>query len=350
VGVVSLKEEPVTLATELPGRITAAEISEVRPQINGVIRRRLFSEGSVVRAGQILYEIEDAPSRAALGTARGNLARAQAAIDATRLQAERYRSLIGINAVSKQDLDNAESSARQARSDVAAQQFMVQSARVNLDFTRIRAPISGRIGRSAYTVGALVQAGQANALATILRTDSVYVDVTQSAAQVLDLKTAMADGSLGRDGRDGARVQLLLPNGRTYPVEGRMQFSEVSVDPNTGTVTLRATFSNRDGLLLPGMYVRARVVEGVRQKAILAPQQGITRDPRGRATALVVNARNKVEQRSVTADRTIGDKWIVTAGLKPGDRLIVEGLQGLQPGATVRPGPPQQIAVAAGAR
>ena len=349
VGVVSLKEEPVTLATELPGRITAAEISEVRPQINGVIRRRLFAEGSVVRAGQILYEIEDAPSRAALGTARGNLARAQAAIDATRLQAERYRSLIGINAVSKQDLDNAESSARQARADVTAQQFMVQSARVNLDFTRIRAPISGRIGRSAYTVGALVQAGQANALATILRTDSVYVDVTQSAAQVLDLKTAMADGSLGRDGRDGARVQLLLPNGRTYPVEGRMQFSEVSVDPNTGTVTLRATFSNRDGLLLPGMYVRARVVEGVRQKAILAPQQGITRDPRGRATALVVNARNKVEQRSVTADRTIGDKWIVTAGLKPGDRLIVEGLQGLQPGATVKPGPPQQIAVAAGA-
>ncbi|CAN5163252.1 efflux RND transporter periplasmic adaptor subunit [soil metagenome] len=350
VGVVLLKEEPVTLTSDLPGRVTAAEISEVRPQISGVIRRRLFAEGSLVRAGQVLYEIEDAPSRAALGTAQGNLARAEAAISATRLQAERYRSLIGINAVSKQDLDNAESTARQARADVAAQRSQVQSARVNLDFTRIRAPISGRIGRSLYTAGALVQAGQANALATILRTDSVYVDVTQSAAQGLDLKTAMADGSLGRGGQDSARVQLLLPNGRTYPVEGRLQFSEVSVDPNTGTVTLRAIFPNPDGFLLPGMYVRARLVEGVRQKAILAPQQGITRDPRGRATALIVNARNKVEQHSVTADRPIGDKWIVTAGLKPGDRLIVEGLLGLAPGATVKPGAPQQVTVAAKGR
>lgn len=350
VGVVVLKEEPVTLTSELPGRIAAAEISEVRPQISGVIRRRLFTEGSMVRAGQILYEIEDAPARAAVGTAQGNLARAQAAIDATRLQAERYRSLIGINAVSKQELDNAEASARQARADVAAQKSSVQSAQVNLDFTRIRAPISGRIGRSLYTAGALVQAGQANALATILRTDSVYVDVNQSAAQVLDLKTAMANGSLGRGGQDGARVQLLLPNGRTYPVEGRLQFSEVAVDPSTGTVTLRAIFPNPDGFLLPGMYVRARLVEGVRQKAILAPQPGITRDPRGRATALVVNAQNKVEQREVTADRPIGNKWIVTSGLKPGDKLIVEGLLGLTPGATVKPGAPKQITAAAKGR
>lgn len=345
VGVVTLKEEPVTLSSELPGRIAAAEISDVRPQINGIIRRRLFSEGSNVRAGQVLYEIEDAPYRAALGTAEGNLARAQAAIDATRLQAERYRSLMEINAVSRQDLDNAESSARQARGDVAAQKGAVDSARVNLGFTRIRAPISGRIGRSAYTPGALVQAGQADALATIVRTDSVFVDVTQSAAQILDLKAAMADGGLNRNGPASARVQLLLPNGKTYPIEGRLQFSEVSVDPRTGTVTLRATFPNPDGLLLPGMYVRARLVEGVQSKAILAPQQGIARDPRGRATALVVNAQNKVEQRVVSADRSLGDKWVVTDGLKAGDRLIVEGLVGVQPGAIVKPGAPTQVTV-----
>ncbi|MET0241261.1 MAG: efflux RND transporter periplasmic adaptor subunit [Sphingobium sp.] len=350
VGIVTLKQEPVTLTSELPGRITAAEISDVRPQISGIIRRRLFAEGSMVRAGQVLYEIEDAPYRASLGTARGNLGKAQAAIDATRLQAERYRSLIRINAVSRQDLDNAESSARQARADVAAQQSSVESARVNLDFTRIRAPISGRIGRSVYTPGALVQAGQADPLATILRTDNVYVDVTQSAAQILDLKAAMKDGGLGGGGRDSARVQLILPNGKTYPIEGRLQFSEVAVDPDTGTVTLRATFPNSDGFLLPGMYVRARLVEGVRQQAILAPQQGISRDPRGRATALVVNAQNKVEQRNVTADRPVGDKWIVTGGLKPGDRLIVEGLMGLSPGATVQPAAPQQIAAAAKGR
>ncbi|MET0365056.1 MAG: efflux RND transporter periplasmic adaptor subunit [Sphingobium sp.] len=350
VGIVTLRQEPVTLTNELPGRVTAAETSEVRPQISGVIRRRLFAEGSMVKAGQVLYEIEDAPYRATLGTAQGNLAKAQAAIEATRLQAERYRSLIGINAVSRQDLDNAESTARQARADVASQKSSVDSARVNLDFTRIRAPISGRIGRSIYTPGALVQAGQADALATILRTDSVYVDVTQSAAQILDLKTAMKDGALGRGAQDSARVQLILPNGKTYPVEGRLQFSEVGVDPDTGTVTLRATFPNSDGFLMPGMYVRARLVEGVRQQAILAPQQGITRDPRGRATALVVNAQNKVEQRTVTADRPVGDKWIITSGLKAGDRLIVEGLMGLTPGATVQPGVPQQIAVAAKGR
>jgi len=345
VGVVTLKEEPVTLTAELPGRIAALETSEVRPQINGIIRRRLFTEGSMVKAGQVLYEIEDAAYRAALGTAQGNLARAQASIDATRLQAERYRSLISINAVSKQDLDDAEAAARQARADVAAQKSNVEAARVNLEFTRIRAPISGRIGRSLYTPGALVQSGQAQPLATILRSDEVYVDVTQSAAQILDLKTALANGGISRDGQESLRVKLMLPNGTTYPSEGRLQFSEVSVDPETGSVTLRATFPNRDGFLLPGMYVRAQIVEGVRQRAILAPQQGITRDPRGRATALVVGAQNKVEQRKVVAERPVGDKWVITEGLKPGDRLIVEGLMGLRPGMPVTPGAPTQVTV-----
>lgn len=345
VGVVTVKEEPVTLTAELPGRITALETSEVRPQINGIIRRRLFTEGSMVRAGQVLYEIDDSAYRAALGTARGNLARAQASIDSTRLQAERYRSLIGINAVSRQELDNAEAAARQARADVAAQRSSVQAAQVNVDFTRIRAPISGRIGRSLYTAGALVQAGQPDPLATILRSDQVYVDVTQSAAQILNLKEALAAGGISQEGQANLRVTLLLPNGKIYPHEGRLQFSEVAVDPQTGSVTLRAIFPNRDGFLLPGMYVRAQVVEGVRQNAILAPQQGITRDPRGRATALVVNAQNKVEQRKVTADRPVGDKWVITGGLKAGDRLIVEGMMGVQPGTVVRVAAPTQVAV-----
>ncbi len=347
VGVVTLQEQQVLLTAELPGRIAARETSEVRPQINGIIRRRLFTEGAMVQAGQVLYEIDDAAYRAVLGTAQGNLGRAQALIDSTRLQAERYRSLIGINAISKQELDNAEATARQARADVAAQKSTVDSARVNLGFTRIRAPISGRIGRSQFTAGALVQAGQAAPLATILRSDEVYVDVTQSAAQILDLKLAMAQGGLSRDGQESLRVKLILPNGMTYPVEGRLQFSEVSVDPQTGSVTLRATFPNKDGLLLPGMYARAQIVEGVRQRAILAPQQGVTRDPRGRATALVVGAGNKVEQRKITAERPIGSNWVITAGLKPGDRLIVEGLMGLKPGTVVTPQAPTPVTATA---
>jgi len=343
VGVVTLKAESATLTTELPGRIVAMETSEVRPQISGVIRKRLFAEGSMVQAGQVLYEIEDAPYRAALGTAQGNLAQAQATIASTRAQAERYRSLIGINAVSRQELDNAEAAAKQATASVAAQKASVQAAQVNLGFTRIRAPISGRIGRSLYTVGALVQSGQADALATIQRTDRVYVDVTQSAAQLLDLKEALRSGGLSRESAESANVQLILPNDKIYPIAGRLEFSEVTVDPQSGGVTLRATFPNQNDTLLPGMYVRARLVEGIKQQAILAPQQGITRDPRGRATAMVVTAQNKVEQRQVVTGRIVGDKWVIASGLKAGDRLIVEGPVGLQPGAQVKPRAPQQI-------
>ena len=344
VGIVELTVQNAPLMTELPGRIAALETAEVRPQINGIIRRRLFAEGAQVRAGQMLYEIEDAPYRAALGQAQGALARAQASIRATALQAQRYRDLVGINAVSRQEADNAAASAQQARADVAAQQAAVQAARVNQDFTRIRAPISGRIGRSLFTPGALVQAGQADPLATIQRTDIVYVDVTQSAAQIIDLKQAMKAG--GVSAAAGARVQLLLPNGSTYPNEGRLQFSEVTVDPSSGAVTLRATFANPDGLLLPGMYVRARLVEGERSQVVLAPQQGISRDARGRATAMVVGTNNKAELRQVETDRAVGDKWIVTKGLKAGDRLIVEGLVNLRPGTVVKPGPAQQVTVA----
>ncbi|WOF44955.1 efflux RND transporter periplasmic adaptor subunit [Sphingopyxis indica] len=336
VGIVVLKSEPAVLTSELPGRIVAAETSEVRPQVNGVIRRRLFEEGAVVRAGQVLYEIEDAPYRAALGSARGGLARAQAAIDATRLQAERYRDLVGINAVSRQEADNARASAAQARADVTAQRAAVDAAQVNLGFTRVRAPITGRIGRSLFTPGALVQAGQAQPLATIQRTDTVFVDVTQAASEILDLRDAMRAGGLIRD-HDSARVTLLLPNGKTYPLEGKLQFSEITADPSTGAVTLRATFPNPDGALLPGLYVRAQLVDGVRQQAILAPQQGVFRDERGRALALVVGPGNKVEQRTLTADRAIGNRWVITAGLRTGDRLIVEGRQRATLGEAVTP-------------
>jgi membrane fusion protein (multidrug efflux system) len=346
VGVVTIGRESVTLTTELPGRISAVETSDVRPQVAGVIRRRLFTEGSMVHAGQILYEIDDAPYRAALGSATGQLGAAQSQIGATRLLAQRYGQLVAVNAVSKQEADNATASAQQASANVAAQRAAVDAARVNLNFTRVKAPISGRIGRSAFTAGALVQTGQTDPLATIQRTDTVYVDVTQSAAQLLDLRAAMQSGDLTRD-VSSARVQLLLPNGQTYPIEGRLEFSEVTVDQTTGAVTLRASFPNPRGLLLPGMYVRAKLIEGVRRQAITAPQQGISRDPRGRATAMVVNSQNKVEQRNVTTDRIIGDKWIVNSGLNPGDRLIVEGQLNLQPGATVKPGKPQQVGVAA---
>ncbi|BBF70405.1 efflux RND transporter periplasmic adaptor subunit [Sphingomonas bisphenolicum] len=344
VGVITLKRESATLVNELPGRIVAFETAEVRPQISGVIRRRLFQEGGNVRAGQLLYEIDDAPYRAALAQAQGSLARANAAIRSTGLQAQRYKDLVGINAVSRQEYDDADAAAQQARADVAAQRGAMQAAQVNQNFTRIRAPISGRISRSLFTPGALVQAGQADALTTIQRTDTVYVDVSQSAAQIIDLKQAMKSGGVSE--ADGARIQLLLPNGSVYPIEGRLQFSEVTVDPTSGAVTLRATFPNPDGLLLPGMYVRAKLVEGQRAQAILAPQQGISRDPRGRATAMVVGKDNKVEVRQVTVDRAVGDKWIVTDGLKPGDRLIVEGLVNLRPGTVVKPGAPQQVTAA----
>jgi membrane fusion protein (multidrug efflux system) len=341
VGVVTLKTESAPLLNELPGRIVAVETAEVRPQISGVIRRRLFAEGGNVSAGQLLYEIEDAPYRAALAQAQGGLARANAAIRSTKLQADRYKDLVGINAVSKQEYDNADASAQQAQADVVAQRGAVQAAQVNQGFTRIRAPISGHIGRSLFTPGALVQAGQADALATIQRTDRVYVDVTQSASQIIDLKQAMKKGGISES--DGARIQLVLPNGSIYPIEGRLQFSEVTVDSTSGAVTLRASFPNPEGLLLPGMYVRAKLIEGQVTSAILAPQQGISRDARGRATAMVVGKDNKVEMRQVTVDRAVGDKWIVTDGLKPGDKLIVEGLVNLRPGTVVTPGAPTQV-------
>ncbi len=335
VGYVVLQTEPVTLTTELPGRVSALESSDVRPQISGVVRRRAFVEGTMVRAGQVLYEIEDAPYRAALLTAQGQLAQAQANIRSTQLQADRYRELVAVNGISKQDADNAQAAAEQARAAVVAQRGAVKAAEVNLEFTRIRAPISGRIGRSLFTPGALVQAGQADPLAIIQRMDQVYVDVTQSAADLLNLRAAVHGGDVSQPGADSARVQLVLPNGVVYPMEGVMRFADVTVDPTTGAVVVRAVFPNANGILLPGLYVRARLTEGVRRQGLLAPQTGVSHNERGQATALVLAPGNVVAQRIVKIDQAIGDKWVVTDGLKPGDKLIVDGLLNLHPGTKV---------------
>ena len=337
VGFVVLQTSPVTLTTELPGRVSALESSDVRPQINGVIRRRNFVEGSMVKAGQVLYEVEDSPYRAAVLTARGQLAQAQANIRATELQAERFRQLVADNGVSKQDADNADAAAAQAKAAVVTQRGALNTSEVNLGFTRIRAPISGRIGRSLFTPGALVQTGQASPLATIQRIDQVYVDITQSASELLSLRAAMSGGALAAPAPDSARVQLVLPNGQVYPSEGVLRFADVTVDPTTGAVILRAMFPNAGGVLLPGLYVRARVIEGVRQQGLLAPQAGISHNERGQATALVVGPGNVVAQRIVRTDQAMGDKWVVTDGLHAGDRLIVDGLLNLFPGTKVTP-------------
>jgi membrane fusion protein (multidrug efflux system) len=339
VGFVTLKTEPVTLETELPGRISALETSEVRPQVSGVLRQRLFREGSIVHAGQILYVIDDASYRASVLNAQGQLATAHATIRSTALQSDRYRQLAAANAISKQDADNAEASAQQAQAQVVTARGSLRSAQVNLDYTRVRAPITGRIGRSLVTPGALVATGQSDALATIQRTDSVYVDLSQSAAQLLDLKAALSGGGLSRRGPDSARVQLLLPNGQTYPIEGKLQFAEVTVDQNTGSVTLRATFPNPNGVLLPGLFVRARIVEGVQEQGLLVPQAGISRNERGQATTLVLGPDDKLQPRIVTTRQTVGDKWLVTSGLKPGDRVVTEGLVGVMPGMKVNAHP-----------
>ena len=335
VGYVVLRSQPVTLTADLPGRVAAIESSDVRPQISGVIRRRAFVEGSMVQAGQILYEIEDSPYRAAELTAEGQLAQAEANIASTQLQADRYRQLVAINGVSKQDADNATAAAAQAQAAVIAQRGALKTAQVNLGFTRIRAPISGQIGRSLFTPGALVQNGQTDALATIQRMDQVYVDLTQSAADLLNLRAALHGGDVTQPGPNSARVQLILPNGQVYPIEGVLRFADVTVDPTTGAVVVRAVFPNPGGVLLPGLYVRARLIEGVRQQGLLAPQAGVSHNERGLATAMVVGSGDVVEQRIITTEQAIGDKWVVTSGLKDGDKLIVDGLLNLHPGAKV---------------
>ncbi|MDB5482171.1 MAG: efflux transporter periplasmic adaptor subunit [Caulobacteraceae bacterium] len=327
---------PVELTAELPGRTAPLETSDVRPQVNGIIIGRPFTEGGNVRAGQVLYQIDPAPYRAALDQARALEANAEANLATARAKAERYADLVRINAVSRQDYDDAVAFAKQAAANVQQQKAAVEAAAINLGYTRVTAPISGRVGRSAFTKGALVTSGQASALTTIQRLDPIYVDMTQSAAEVLKLRQAMEAGRLKSGGPATAKVRLILEDGSAYPLEGRLEFTEVTVDQTTGSVALRAIFPNPQALLLPGLYVRAIVVEGADPAGILAPQAAVARDEKGRPTALVVDSTSHVQARVLTTPRTVGDQWLVTSGLAPGDRLIVEGLQAAKPGAQVR--------------
>ena len=335
VTVVDLHARPVSLTTELPGRVSAYRIAEVRPQVNGVILKRLFKEGDLVAAGQQLYQIDPAAYEATLASARASLAHARASVTAAKLTAERYQALSEAHAVSRQDYDNAVATLLQDQADVASGEAAVHAAEINLAYTKVYSPISGRTGRSSVTEGALVTANQATTLLTVTQLDPVYVDLTQPSTTMVRLKRELAAGQIRRVDRDQAPAQLLLEDGSHYERSGTLEFSEVTVDQGTGSVTLRAIFPNPEDVLLPGMFVRATIEEGVREGAILAPQQGITHAPNGSATALVVGADDKVEKRSVELDRAIGDRWVVTKGLAAGDRLIVGGLQSVKPGVQV---------------
>jgi RND family efflux transporter MFP subunit len=323
VSVVTVQAQAVPITTELPGRVAGYRTADVRPQVNGIILKRLFVEGSDVKAGQQLYQIDPAPYQASYDGA-------VAAAASARALAERYKPLTEANAVSKQDYDNAVASHLQA-------QAAVETARINLIYTRVLSPITGRIGRSLITEGALVTANQATALATVQQLDPVYVDVTQPTTTVLRLKREAAAGLLKQNEAGQAQVRVRLEDGSDYARTGTLEFSEVTVDQGTGSVTLRALMPNPERLLLPGMFVREEIQEGVRQGAVLAPQQGISHDQKGAPNALLVGPDNTVELRTLETDRAIGDQWLVTSGLKPGDRVIVEGIQSAKPGAKVVP-------------
>ena len=333
-GIIVVKPENISLTTELSGRTVPRMIAEVRPQVSGIIQKRLFTEGSDVKAGQVLYEIDSAPFEAAYASAKAAQARVEASLVSLRLTEERYRDLVTIKAVSQQDYDNSSAVLKQSEAELAAARASVETARINLAYTRIIAPISGRIGRSSVTTGALVTASQAAALATVQQLDSMYVDVNQTISDLLRLKQNLANGVLKKSG--SAQVKLLLEDGTPYPLAGTLKFSEVTVDQSTGSVTLRAIFPNPDQLLLPGMFVRAVVGEGVNENAILIPQRGVTRNPKGDAMVMTVGAGEKVEPRPVKVVRTVGDSWLVSDGLKAGDRVILEGLQKARPGTVVK--------------
>jgi len=336
VGVVTLAPAAVTLTRELPGRTAATRVAEVRARVNGIVLKRLFTEGSDVKEGQPLFRIDPAPYQAALDSATAQLARAEASLANARLTAQRYSDLVKDDAVSRQEYENATATLKTSEADVAAGRAAVDAARINLGYTTVTSPVSGRIGRSAVTEGAFVQQSQATLLATVQQLDPMYVDVTQSSADALRLRRDLAEGRLQSAGREQARVRLVLEDGREYGTAGALQFADVTVDPSTGSITLRALFPNPRSELLPGMFVRARLEEGVSPQALLVPQQGVSRDQKGLPTALVVNAERKVERRQLVTDRAIGDAWLVSSGVKPGDQVIVEGLQKVRPGVEVK--------------
>ncbi|NHZ65566.1 efflux RND transporter periplasmic adaptor subunit [Massilia genomosp. 1] len=329
----TIAAQPMTVTTELAGRTSAFQVADVRPQVGGLILKRLFVEGSTVRAGTALYQIDPASFVAAVNSAKATLASARARALAAEPKAKRYKQLLAIEGVSKQDVEDALAAAAQARAEVDSAQAALDVANINLKYTNVYAPIGGHISRSKVTAGALVTAGQADALTTVQQLDPIYVDVTQSSTELLALRRRFESGKLKQADGGQASVSLLLADGSQYAAQGKLQFADVSVDAGTGNVTLRALFPNPKGELMPGMYVRAVLDSGLDDQAITVPQVGVTRNQRGEATALVLNKENKVEQRVLSTGAAVGDKWVVNAGLAPGDRVIVEGLQQVQPGA-----------------
>ena len=340
VSVVTVETRSLTLSTQLPGRTAPLRMAEIRPQVNGLILRRLFTEGADVKAGQVLYEIDPAPFQAALNSALAGQARAEASRYSLKARAERVQALLADRAVSQQDHDDADAALKQVDAEIASWKAQVEAARINLGYTKVTAPISGRIGKSSVTDGALVTAFQLLALATIQQLDPIYVDVTQSTSELLRLRRRFEKGDLQTRGADLDKVRLILEDGTPYEHEGTLQFRDVSVEPSTGSVILRMVFPNPEGLLLPEMFVRAQIREGVNEQAICIPQQGVLRNAKGDPYVFVVNAEDKVEMRMLTLEREVGDQWLVSDGVKVGDRVIVEGVQALQ---MLRPGTPVTV-------
>lgn len=335
VGIITLKPQKITLTTELPGRTRPFRVAEVRPQVSGIILKRQFVEGSDVKAGQSLYQIDPATYQTTYDSAKGDLAKAEANAEITRLTVNRYKPLLGTNYVSHHDYDTAVANSKQGAASVVGAKAALENARINLHYTKVLSPISGRIGKSAVTEGALVTANQSMALASVQQLNPIYVDLTQSSNDFLNLKRQLAKGDLSK-GADSVLVDLILDDGFLYSQQGTLQFSDVTVDETTGSITLRAIFPNKNQELLPGMFVRARIKEGVKQDAILAPQQGVTRNARGEAIALIVDDKNKVVERTLITGQALGDKWLIVSGLKGGDRLIVTGQQKIKSGMTVK--------------
>lgn len=337
VGVVTLKSQSLTLKKELPGRISAFQIAEIRPQVSGIVQSRLFVEGRQVEQGQALYQINPATFEADLAASEAAVARAQASIASSKSKASRYSELLKIKAVSQQDFDEADATHKQANAELLTAKAQLKSAQINLDYSHVSSPISGQISKSSVTVGALVSANQTMALATVTQLDPIYVDLTQSSNELTQLKKAIASGDLSVDSTSQADVELMMEDGSVYSHKGTLQFSEVTVDPSTGSVTLRAKFPNPEKLLLPGMYARASIIEGVKADAILVPQRGVSRNSKGEPTVMVASKEGIAESRVLKIDRSVGASWLVTAGLSEGDQLIVEGLQKIRPGVPVNP-------------
>lgn len=346
VGVITLAPRSISITDQLPGRTTAFRVAEVRPQVTGIVQRRLFAEGTEVKAGQQLFQIDAGSYRAALSQAEAALKRAEAQAVTAKLLEERYAPLIAANAVSKQENDEAIAARARAEADIAAARAQVESARIDLVYTQVLSPITGRIGRALVTEGALVTSGQQAALATVQQLDPIYVDITQSSTELLRLQRQLASGELVKTDNDETEVGLTLEDGSTYSEPGRLKVAEVSVDPSTGSVVLRAVFPNPKRELLPGMFVRATLTRGTRSAALLVPQRGVSHTPRGEATVMVVGPDDKVSERAVTADRAIDGEWLITAGLAPGDRVVLDGLQKIKPGAQVRTVPAAEQASA----